>query len=73
MPIKIYIKTIFLLAFLFSYPNYTFSQKWQQYSDSINNSIAKNNFAEASRFIKLAESDIDYNSVKKDTIFADFL
>ncbi len=73
MPIKKYIKPIFLLAFLFSYPNYTFSQKWQQYSDSINNSIAKNNLIVASRFIKLAESDIDYSSVKRDTIFADFL
>ena len=73
MPMKNYIKLIFLCAFLFSYPNFTFSQKWHQYSDSINTSISKNNLLEASRFIKLAENDIDYNRVKRDTIFADFL
>ena len=73
MPIKKYIKPIFLLAFLFNYPNYTFSQKWYQYSDSISNCIVNYNLKEASRFIKLAESDINYSTVKKDTIFADFL
>ena len=63
----------FSMLFLFSNPDYIFSQEWHQYSDSIYKCIIKDDLKKAAHFIELAENNIDYKSVTKDTIYADYL
>lgn len=63
----------FLMLFLFSFPNNSYSQQWHQYSDSIYKCISKDDLKKASHFIELAENNIDYKNVIKDTLYADYL
>ena len=55
------------MLFLFSFPNYSYSQQWYQYSDSIISNINKKNYEKASKFLELADSDITKLKPVKDT------
>ncbi|TRX01349.1 CHAT domain-containing protein [Flavobacterium gawalongense] len=61
------------ILFIIYFPFAVYSQQWHQYSDSIISSIRKNDLEKASRFIELADIDLEKSNVIKDTIYADYL
>ncbi len=61
------------LFIIFSLPHFLFSQQWISYSDSIISNIKKSNFNKASYFVDLSDKEIDILTVKKDTLYADYL
>ena len=61
------------LFIIISFPNFLFSQQWQQYSDSVISNIKKNDYNRASYFIDLADKNIEKSLVVKDTLYADYI
>jgi hypothetical protein len=66
-------KNIAFILFIICFPFTIYSQKWQQYSDSIMSNIRKNDLEKASRFIELADKELVQSKVMKDTLYADYL
>lgn len=62
-----------LLLLLVILPCFVFSQQLRQYSDSIYKCIKTNDLKKASKFIELADKEIEKLSIIKDTIYADYL
>lgn len=62
-----------LLLLLVIFPCFVFSQQLRQYSDSIYKCIKTNDLIKASKFIELADKEIEKSSIIKDTIYADYL
>lgn len=62
-----------LLILLVIFPCFVFSQQLRQYSDSIYKCIKSNDLKNASKFIELADKEIEKTSIIKDTIYADYL
>lgn len=67
-------KLRFLIIFLIlTSLNQMNAQKWHLYSDSTLMYYKKNDLDKANYFIKLADKEIENSTIKKDTIYADFL
>lgn len=62
-----------ILLFLVFLPCFVSSQTWQQYSDSLIHYINKNNLEKANYFDNLIDSQLNYQKIIKDTIYADYL
>ena len=67
------IKNVIILFIAIVIPQTIFPQKWHSYSDSIIVNIRKNDFEKASRFVELADKEINTNTNLKDTIYADYI
>ena len=66
-------KNVLILFIIIVIPQAIFSQKWHSYSDSIKVNIRKNDFKKASRFVELADKEINATTNIKDTIYADYI
>jgi CHAT domain-containing protein len=66
-------KKIKVLFFIICLPCITYSQQWQQYSDSIISNINNNNIEKAKTFSQLADNELLNIKFLKDTLYANYL